>query len=70
MCAQQFNPGDVVQNMLSSKPRLIPGHPRIVQAVIRHSTERAPRGGHLDLYSSIPSVEGHDLALIYHGALI
>ena len=48
----------------------LPRHLRIVQAVIRHSTERAPRRGHLDLYSSIPSVEGHDPALIYHGALI
>ena len=31
----------------------LPRHPRIVQAVIRHSTERAPRRGHLDHHHSL-----------------
>ena len=31
----------------------LPRHPRIVQAVIRHATERAPRGRHLDHHHSL-----------------
>ena len=31
----------------------LPRHPRIVQAVIRHATERAPRRGHLDHHHSL-----------------